>query len=113
MLPAGKRSSKVLLYRYGQAVVLTGLAWLVRWLSVTYLGTKSPYFPFTVAVIVTALYAGWGPAVVATLLGVVVARSLVGPEPSHPGAFVVIALIIVWAIEMQHRVRRRLAAEIE
>ena len=58
---------------YWLAVTMVALAFLLRLAADPWLGSQSPYLLFVVAVAVTGLYAGVGPALLAGGLGTVVA----------------------------------------
>src|SRR5438034_8128659 len=58
-----------LLWRYGTAVVAVGLATLIRMWLHPWLGDQFPTPTFFVAAMVTAWYAGFGPALLALALG--------------------------------------------
>jgi signal transduction histidine kinase/ActR/RegA family two-component response regulator len=111
--------------RYGLAVVFVAAASAVRLLFFQELGVAVPYILFFPAVMLTALYAGAGPAVLAATLAIVVSNFLwVEPlgsfDPFNPerlqaaGLFYLDCLVlIVIARAMRRAQTRAIAAEAE
>jgi signal transduction histidine kinase len=60
--------------RYGLAVWLTGVAFVVRLALAPYLHQQQPFATFFIAVILTAFLAGFGPTLVAFVLGYLTAE---------------------------------------
>jgi signal transduction histidine kinase len=67
------------LRRYGAAVALVALALLLRRLIAPLIGDTSPYLFVLTAVVISALYGGGGPGVVATIFAAIAASDLVLP----------------------------------
>ncbi len=57
--------------RYALALAATALALLARSLLDPYLGNYTPYILLYGAVAVSAIYAGFGPSILATVLGLI------------------------------------------
>ncbi len=84
---ASRRSS--LLFRYGFAVVVVALAFGITW-AIYPMRTQNPGALALAAVVLSALYAGLGPGLLATAITVVIINSyFIPPHPSHilPTAF--------------------------
>src|SRR5262249_48797936 len=77
----GPRKSGSLLTRYGSALAGVLLATLVRACLHPLLGDQYPFPTFFVAAMVTAWYAGFGPALLSLGLGCLSAVSLFVPPP--------------------------------
>ena len=98
--------------RYGSAVLMVGLALLVT-TSVTLLESRTPFALFYIAVVVSALFGGRGPGLIATALSALgVTYFILLPSYSSPviketailvSVFVFVSLVISWMME---RVRR-------
>ena len=104
---------------YAIAVGATGAVALVRLLVSDTVGNFVPLIPFLISVVIAAWYGGLKPGLVATVLGALAADYLFIPTQhslrigSVTGAvaltmFVFIGLLISWAYESLHRVRRLL-----
>ena len=66
------------------AVLAVAAALLVRWLLNPVLGQQGPFLLLTMPVVVAALYFGFGPAMLATLLGALVGSYLfIGTRPGY------------------------------
>lgn len=102
---------------YLVAVVATAAGALVRVLSAE-LGFQAPFFPFVLAVLVTAWYGGLKPGLLTTALGAVLGVYLFAPPaysswPDFSGVTVTTALFVVigvtasWLYEALHTARRR------
>ena len=57
--------------RYAMAVVATAICLLGRWLLDPFLGNFTPFITLYAAVAFAAIYAGFGPAILATVLGLI------------------------------------------
>ena len=57
--------------RYAIAVVATSISLLGRWLLDPFLGNFTPFLTLYAAVALAAIYAGFGPAILATVLGLI------------------------------------------
>jgi PAS domain S-box-containing protein len=103
------------LLRYGSAVGLTALATIIRWALNPVLGYTSPFAIFVMAVAVTALYCGMGPALVTAFAGAVIGFFLwLLPFHSSPSnilitlvAYLSVCVFISFLIEMMRRARQR------
>jgi PAS domain S-box-containing protein len=71
--------------RYGLAVASIAIAVLARLLLTDLVGRESPFLLCLIAVAVTAWYTGVGPAVLATLLGMLVTGADAGRHSVRPG----------------------------
>lgn len=71
--------------RYGLAVASIATAVLIRFLFTDLIGRESPFLLCLIAVAVTAWYAGVGPAVLATLLGMCVTGADAARHSVRPG----------------------------
>ncbi|HJQ23020.1 MAG TPA: PAS domain S-box protein [Blastocatellia bacterium] len=102
-------------WRYGSAVVLTGMATALRWAFNPLLGNAAPFALFVMAVTITALLYGLGPALLAAIAGSLVAI-FVWLLPSHPPQSTILTNVIVYLaltffisllIELMRRARWR------
>jgi signal transduction histidine kinase/CheY-like chemotaxis protein len=104
---------------YAIAVGATGAVALARLLVSDTVGNFVPLIPFLISVVIAAWYGGLKPGLVATVLGALAADYLLTPTQhslrveSATGAvaltmFVLIGVLISWAYESLHRVRRLL-----
>jgi K+-sensing histidine kinase KdpD len=57
--------------RYAMAFAATALALLGRWLLDPFLGNYTPFITLYAAVALSAIYVGFGPALLATVLGLI------------------------------------------
>ncbi len=73
--------------KYGFALVVAVLALLIRFPMAPALGAKAPYLTFFVATAASAIFGGFGPGIVTTILGALLAVSFVIPEPVRFAAF--------------------------
>lgn len=108
--------------RYFVAVAAVAAAWLIRYLAEPVVGDAAPYLLVVPAVIASAWYGGFGPGVLATLLGALAALQAQFPlfdgailtesEEILPlGAFIAIGLGASVLAEQTYRARARLDAE--
>src|SRR6266704_2719645 len=106
-------------FRYATALAVTALALLGRWLLDPYLGNYTPYILLYGAVAVSAIYAGFGPTVLAALLGLIGANywfvpprgSLVLASMAHVVAtvtYLAVCTLITAAGEMSRRAKAKL-----
>jgi PAS domain S-box-containing protein len=107
------------LRRYGFALAATAAAALLYLLLSGVLGDQAPFFPFVLAVIVTAWYGGLKPGLLATVLGALLGSYFARP-PAHPllveqvgrplaaGVFVIIGLAGSWLCGRLHAANRRI-----
>src|SRR5262249_22495219 len=116
--PAVRRAGWV---RWAVAVVTTALALGVRELLNETLGEQAPLLIFTLSVMASALYAGWGPGLLPTALGAFAGvfffieprNSLRLDEPAdvvHCLLFLTSGGLISWLCESLHTARRRAEA---
>ena len=66
------KEARSALLRYGSAVGLTALAAIIRWALFPILGNAAPFALFVMAVTVTALYNGLGPALLTAFAGALI-----------------------------------------
>lgn len=105
--------------RYGLAVVLVVLAWTTRDLLFPGAGDRSPFMAFGLAVLATAVIAGFGPGLLASLLASVVTsffylsprHTLLVEEPYEAVALVVFVLEGLAAATAGGLVRRAVLRE--
>jgi PAS domain S-box-containing protein len=122
--PFTKTSGKPIFERYAVAVVAVVLGWAARAALTPLWGpTEVPFIFFYPAIVLTAWYGRRNPALLAIVLSSLTADWFF-IEPRHTllfhnrgeavalGAFVVVNLILVVAIELMHLARERLAAEL-
>jgi two-component system sensor kinase FixL len=93
------------------------LVYLVDRLAQPVLGGRAEFQPFVLPVLISALYGGRGPAILATLLSLVAGRSLSGwalfSDPSVEAqmlAFALVSIGIIWLAERLGRERAAAAA---
>ncbi|HEY7120274.1 MAG TPA: PAS domain S-box protein [Tepidisphaeraceae bacterium] len=93
-------SSKVFrtIGRYALAVGSVGAAVGLRWLLTDLIGRESPFLLCLIAVAATAWYAGVGPAILATGLGMVVTAVDAGRHSIRPGPLDEIIAVTFFAI---------------
>ena len=109
------RDARSVLLRYGGAVVLTGLATLLRWaLGHWVIGANFPYVTFVLTAAAVAWYAGFGPAVIAACLGGLIGTSLwVTSIPGNAGRvtslviYLLVSLSVSGLIEAMRRQQLR------
>src|SRR5262245_48375102 len=106
--------------RYGLAVAVAFLAFVIRYLLSSILGSDTPYLLFLPAVLVAAGFGGLGPGLVACLLGLLLGSYFVGnfpafsrPEMTSAALFLVIGIGIAWFGGRLHRSRTAAAASTE
>jgi len=100
------------LIRYGSAVLMVGLALIVT-TRVTLLQSRIPFALFYIAVVVSVLFGGRGPGLIATLLSALgVTYFIFLPSYSSPisketvilvSVFVFVSLVISWMMERTRR----------
>src|SRR5215472_5712024 len=111
-------------FRYATALAATALALLGRWLLDPFLGNYSPYILLYGAVAVSAMYAGFGPSILATVMGLLAANYWFVPprgslEQSSVAHFVatltylLLCTLVAAAGEMSHRSKARLNGVVE
>jgi len=96
--------------RYGVAVLAVGAAAAVRAVAFQFIGDTLTFSFFYPAVVLAALYAGFGPALLAVALSSVAAASLTTLSPElmiGMGFFVLVNLLLVWTCDQMHRANRR------
>jgi PAS domain S-box-containing protein len=95
--------------KYAAAGLAVSLAWGVRWMLDPVLGTRGPYLPFALAVIVAARFGGRKPAIAATAASALVVEyffleprySLALTDPTEAGSlalFVVVGVLIAMLV---------------
>jgi PAS domain S-box-containing protein len=103
---------------YIVAVVATAAGVLLRLVLFGVLGDQAPFFPFVLAVIVTAWYGGLKPGLLATVLGAVLGIYFSLPPANPPfveqlnrpivaGLFLIIGATASWLCGALHTARRR------
>src|SRR6185295_14749838 len=103
------------LLRYSIAVGLTALATIIRLALNPALGYTAPFVVFVMAVAVTALYSGMGPALVTAFAGALIGFFVwLLPFHSSPSnilaslvAYLTVCVFISFLIEMMRRARQR------
>src|ERR1041384_6117468 len=106
------KEARSILLRYGSALGFTALASMVRVALNPALGDSAPFVTFVVAVAITALDCGLGPALVTTLAGAVIGL-IVWVLPAHSNPFtniipyLFVGVFISLLIESMRRERRR------
>ncbi|HKQ05528.1 MAG TPA: PAS domain S-box protein [Blastocatellia bacterium] len=102
-------------WRYGNAVGMTGIAALLRWALSPVLGYSAPFVFFVMAVTVTALAYGLGPALLVTVAGGMIAVfAWLLPAPLSSSnvltniiVYLLLCLFISILIELMRRARQR------
>jgi len=111
-MPQAKLRSTSIYLRYGCSLLLVALATFVRVQLMASAGRRLTYTTFLVAVILSSLYGGLGPGLLATVLGLVIGSHYAADVAgSRPGGYVIIALLIVWAMHALRRSKTRLEEE--
>ncbi|MFL5329170.1 MAG: ATP-binding protein [Gemmataceae bacterium] len=83
-------------HSYLVAVLAVAIAALFRYLFWTPLGEQTPFFPFVLAVLISAWYGGLGPGLLATIVGAIIGSSMATPPLfRHPNGHFVIAIYCV------------------
>jgi PAS domain S-box-containing protein len=106
---------------HGVAVLATAVTLVVRWLLLPWLGYDRPFLTFFPAVLLSAYWGGWGPGLLATLLGTAAGDffltdppgsfKIQGPGEAYAlGLFVLGGVLISGLSESLHRSQRRIAA---
>src|SRR3982751_4061571 len=102
-------------WRYGSAVGMTGIAALLRWALSPILGSSAPFVFFVMAVTVTALSYGLGPALLTAVAGGIIAL-FAWVLPAHLTysnvltnviVYLLLSLFIAILIELMRRARQR------
>jgi PAS domain S-box-containing protein len=109
------KEARSALLRYASAVGLTALAAVIRWALNPALGYTAPFVVFLMAVAVTALYSGIGPALVTAFAGALIGLFFwLLPFHSSPSnilanliAYLSVSIFVASLIEMMRRARRR------
>ena len=85
----GENLPRSLWMRYGVAVGAAVLALLVRFPLAPLLGVTAPYLTFFIATTASAVFGGFGPGLVTTLAGAILALAFVLPSMGtfSPGNF--------------------------
>src|SRR5947209_11186514 len=103
--------------RYAGAIGLTALATIIRWALTPLLGSVAPFTSFVMAVAITALYNGLGPALLTTFAGALIAL-FVWVLPAQPRlstdriitnvvVYLSLCVFVSVLIEMMRRTRQR------
>jgi two-component system, LuxR family, sensor kinase FixL len=102
--------------RYAIAPLVVAVALLARVVFAPILGDDSPYLFFVPAVLIAAGIGGWGPGVLATILGTLLGLVLIkafpnvtAAEAGNAVAFALIGIGIAWSGEQLQRNRMRAA----
>jgi len=109
------KEARSVLWRYGSAVGLTALATIIRWALNPALGSMAPFVVFVMAVAVTALYSGLGPALVTAFAGAVIGlfvwllpfQSFTSTTLTSIIAYLSVSSFIAVLIELMRRARQR------
>jgi PAS domain S-box-containing protein len=115
------RSRRLLLWRYGVAVIATIFATLLRKLLDPVLDDTAPFTAYFVAIMFTAWYGGLGPSLVALISGGLLAAYLFIEPRGSPqihdlehqvslGLYVFVGVVVVLLSELLHASRRRTEA---
>lgn len=106
-------------FRYGAALLIVVLATIVRAATFSYFGQTVPFLLFYPAVIITALFWGFGPGLLASGLTALASCYWIEPVGSlavvSPAlrvgvvTFVIINIALVWICERVHRATRHAA----
>ena len=115
------RASRSIWARYGAAVLSIVAATAVRWLMSYWIGSRGtyPFAPIFIAIIFSAWYGGFGPAIAGSLLGLVSAILLPNAQANsgHPflGLFMYIAVSLSLAVfgGLMARARERIARQFD
>jgi PAS domain S-box-containing protein len=118
------RLSESAFARYGLALTATALALLGRWLLDPFLGIYTPYILLYGAVAVSAMYAGFAPSILATVLGLLGANywfvpprgSLMLTSTAHlvaTGTYLGVCTLITAAGEMSRKSKAKLNIAVE
>jgi len=109
------------LFRYGVALLVTGLSLLLRWPMWPLLGNQTPHMTFFPAVMLSAYFGGLGPGLLSTILSALAANYFLGETPYSiqiPDAHIALALVLFLLVgtvisglcESLHRMRRKIVA---
>ena len=105
--------------RYGVAALCVAAAGMARWVQGEWFHSAYPFAPFLIAMLVSAWYGGFGPAILASVLSVVVSNWLSDDRPpsAHPlfglSVYVVLSLAIAGVGGVLARARERIERQIE
>jgi PAS domain S-box-containing protein len=102
--------------RYAVAVISVTGAVLLHFLLAPYLGNKTPFLVFYLSIVVSALFGGFGPGILATLLAAAAADYFfIEPAgsftPSSPGSYISLAIFSVIGFLVSYLSRLRLRSE--
>jgi PAS domain S-box-containing protein len=89
------KEARSALVRYGSAVAFTALATLGRWMLNPVLGNTAPFAIFVMAVAVTALYNGLGPALLTAFAGAAIGL-FAWLLPAHSSNAIVLTTLIAY-----------------
>src|SRR5260370_24045459 len=117
-----RETPRARLIDYGVAVLATAVCLLIRWPLAPLLGNAVPHMTFFPAVMVAAYFGGFGPGLLATLLGAVAAnfffteqlRFFHFTDANDIAALILLVLvgtIISGLSESLHGARRRIVAD--
>ena len=111
-MPEANPSNPSALRRYGMALLFTALAAVARVLTMGRTGPRLAYLTFVIAVIFSAWHGGLGPGLLASVLGTALGLYYAtSATATPPGGFVLVSLIVVFALSAQRKARLRLEAE--
>ena len=94
---------------YVLALIAVGAVFIARWLLQGVLGNTAPFILFTPVILVAAIAGGVGPGLLASLLSLIGAAYIAGPDQAvgvQTGLFAFVGLTITWMGEMLHHARR-------
>ncbi len=105
---------------YGIAILAVAVALGIRLALESILSGQAPYIFFMLATLIAAAFGGWGPGVLATILGLVLAlaslahhRTLVGIDIFDACGFAMVGVGASWGGELLRRSRLSAAASAE
>lgn len=107
---------------YGFAILATAVACWVRWILDGMLLDKIRFSFFTIAILLSALYGGLGPGLLATAMGTIIGTAyfyhpddllsfLASPDGVAVGFFAAIGVSISFSLEYLHQKHRQIEAE--
>jgi len=105
--------------RYGVAALCVAAAGMARWVQGEWFHSAYPFAPFLIAMLVSAWYGGFGPAILASVASVVVSNWMSDDRPpaAHPlfglSVYVVLSLAIAGVGGVLARARERIERQIE
>lgn len=94
---------------YVLALIAVAAVFIARWLLQGVLGNTAPFILFTPVILVAAIAGGVGPGLLASLLSLIGAAYIAGPDQAvgvQTGLFAFVGLTITWMGEMLHHARR-------